>query len=224
VIVSVHLADAGLLQVPRMFRSRPDPAEIPGMSYAEPVLSLPLCDRLLPRPVRPRIGLIAAWDDDRALDEFLVDHPLAERFAAGWHVRLEPVRLFGFWPGMPGLPKREQAIGDEEPVAVLTLGRPRLGRAGPFLKTSAPAEHAAVAHPAVLASTALAKPPRLVSTFSLWRSAAEMREYASGKDGPHQAAVRADQARPFHHESAFVRFRPYASQGTWGGRDPLAAT
>lgn len=49
-----------------------------------------------------------------------------------------------------------------------------------------------------------------------------MREFAFGKDGAHQAAVSADRALPFHHESAFIRFRPYASQGSWDGRDPLA--
>ena len=76
----------------------------------------------------------------------------------------------------------------------------------------------------MVASTGLARlaRPRLVSTFSIWRSAAAMREYAFGRDGSHQAAVRADRARPFHHESAFVRFRPYASQGSVDGRDPLA--
>ena len=50
-----------------------------------------------------------------------------------------------------------------------------------------------------------------------------MREYATGAAGSHRAAVAADRARPFHHESAFVRFRPYASRGSWDGRDPLAA-
>jgi len=49
-----------------------------------------------------------------------------------------------------------------------------------------------------------------------------MHEYAFGRAGSHQAAVRVDRANPFHRESAFVRFRPYASRGTWDGRDPLA--
>jgi hypothetical protein len=222
-IVSVHLADADMLQVPRVLRSRPTHAELPGLRYAEPTISLPLRDRPVPRPVRPRIGLIAAWDDDRALERFLATHPFAEHFASGWHVRLEALRVFGAWPKIPGLPDREQPVDDDEAVAVLTLGRPRLKRVVPFLKSSGPAEHDAIGNPAVLASTALARPPRLVSTFSLWRSAALMRRYAFGKDGPHQAAVQADRARPFHHESAFIRFRPYASQGTWDGRDPLAA-
>jgi len=223
VIVSVHLVEVGWRRAPGLLRGQPDPADVPGLTYAEPVLSLPLRAGLLPRPGPGRAGLIAAWEDDRALDGFLAGHPLAQRLARGWHVRLEPLRVFGSWPKMPGLPKREHPVDDAEPVAVLTLGRPRLRRAAPFLRASGPAEHAAVNDPAVLASTALARPPHLVSTFSLWRSAAEMRGYAFDKDGPHQAAVRADRSRPFHHESAFIRFRPYASQGSWGGRDPLAA-
>jgi hypothetical protein len=127
---------------------------------------------------------------------------------------------------MPGLPAKELPVDGEEPVVALTLGRLRFLRTRPFLKAAAPAEQDAVANPAVLASTGFGRfaRPRLVSTFSIWRSTAAMREYAFDKAGSHQAAIRADRATPFHHESAFVRFRPYASQGLWDGRDPLAAT
>jgi len=223
VIVSVHLAEVGWRRAPRMLRGRPGPGDVPGLTYAEPVLSTPLRDGPVPRPGPGRIGLIAAWEDDPALDRFLADHPLAARFADGWHVRLEPLRVYGSWSRMPGLPAREKPVDDEEPVAVLTLGHTKLHRAIPFLRSSAPAERAAVGDSAVLASTAFARPPRFVSTFSLWRSAAAMRQYAHSPDGDHQAAVRADRAKPFHREAAFIRFRPYASQGSWGGRDPLAA-
>lgn len=221
-IVSVHLVEAGWRRAPNMLRFQPDPADVPGMTYAEAALSTPLRAGSVPRPGPGRFGLIAAWEDDSALNGFLAGHPLAQRLAGGWHARLEPVRLYGSWAGMPELPKREVPVEESEPVAVLTLGRPRIRRAVPFLKTSAPAERAASANPAVLASTALARPPRFVSTFSIWRSAGEMREYAAGPDGAHHAAVEIDRADPFHHESAFVRFRPLSSQGKWDGRDPLA--
>jgi hypothetical protein len=223
VIVSVHLAEVGWRRAPRMLRGRPAISDVPGLTYAEPVLGTPLRDGPVPRPGPGRIGLIAAWEDDGALDRFLADHPLAARFADGWHVRLEPLRVYGSWSRMPGLPTRERPVDSEEPVAVLTLGHTKLHRAVPFLRTSEPAERAAVGDAAVLASTAFARPPRFVSTFSLWRSAAAMREYAHSPDGAHQAAVRADRAKPFHREAAFIRFRPYASPGRWGGRDPLAA-
>jgi len=222
VIVSVHLAEVGWRRAPGMLRGRPRPGDVPGLTYAEPVLSTPLRDGPVPRPGPGRVGLIAAWEDDLALDRFLGGHPLAERFASGWHVRLEPLRVYGAWSRMPGLPTRENPVDDEEPVAVLTLGHTKLHRAVPFVRTSAPAERAARGDPAVLASTGFTRPPRFVSTFSLWRSAAAMRNYAHGSDGAHQAAVRADRARPFHREAAFIRFRPYASEGDWDGRDPLA--
>jgi hypothetical protein len=224
VIVSVHLADVGWLHVQKLLFQGVDSARVPGMTSAEPAFTAPLGNRL-PRPKPRRIGLICAWDDDAALDRFLAGHPLAERLASGWHARLEPRRCFGSWSAIPGLPKKELPMEDDEPVAALTLGRLRVLRTRPFLKAGAPAERDAVRNPAVVASTGLARlaRPRLVSTFSIWRSAAEMREYAFGEAGPHQAAVRADRAKPFHHESAFVRFRPYASQGSWDGRDPLAA-
>jgi hypothetical protein len=223
-IVSVHLADVGLLKTQQMLLRRLDATTIPGMTYAEPAFTVPLGSRV-PRPHPRRIGLIAAWDDDAALDRFLNGHPVGRTVAAGWHARLEPLRCFGSWSALPGLPEKELPVEDEEPVAALTLGRLRILRTGPFLKAGAPAERDAVRNPAVLASTGLGRfaRPRLVSTFSIWRSAAAMRAYAFDKAGSHQAAVRADRATPFHHESAFVRFRPYASKGLWDGRDPLAA-
>ena len=39
---------------------------------------------------------------------------------------------------------------------------------------------------------------------------------------PTYDAITANRATPFHHRDAFVRFRPYASSGSWGGSDPLA--
>jgi hypothetical protein len=92
---------------------------------------------------------------------------------------------------------------------------------GAFRASAGPAEAAALASPALLAGIGLARPPRLVATFTLWRSAAAMRGYAYDSD-THVSAMAAHETEPFHREAAFVRFRPYASRGSWGGRDPLA--
>jgi hypothetical protein len=167
--------------------------------------------------------LIAAWDDDHALDEFLACHPVAEQLAHGWHVRLAPTRIFGAWSKLDGLVLDEVPMAGDKPAAVLTLGRLRLSQTLRFLKASAAAEGLALRDPALLASTALARPPSLVATFSLWQSTSAMRAYARGDvDTGHFAASRAHSVRPFHHESAFIRFRPYGSAGSWNGEDPLA--
>jgi len=222
VIVSLHIADVGPREAAAVLLRPPKPADVPGLTYAETTTTAALGEPLLPPRQFGRVGMFAAWDDDAALERFSHSHPLAARFAGGWQVRLEPLRVFGAWAGMPGLPAKALPVEDEEPVGVLTLGRLRLRRIGPFRRSATPAERAAMEDGALLAGIGLARPPRLVATFSLWRSAAAMREYATVAGGPHNAAVQADRAQSFHHESAFIRFRPYASKGNWDGRDPLA--
>ena len=69
-IVSVHLADVGLRAVPSILRKPPDPDAVPGLTYAETVTTAPLGKRLLPTPQFGRVGLIAAWEEDGALDDF----------------------------------------------------------------------------------------------------------------------------------------------------------
>jgi hypothetical protein len=212
-ILSVHIADVGLRETPAVLRARP---RGDGLRWGLTVLTAPLAAGPGRRPKPGRVGFMAGWDDDAALDRFLAEHPLAGRLRGGWHTRLEPLRASGAWSPLPGLSVAERPVADDEPVAILTLARLRLMRIVPFLRASVPAERGAVEHPAVVASTAFARPPRIVSTFSLWRTAAEMREYAYGRErDAHIRAVRSHQANPFHHESVFARFRPYAQQGTW---------
>lgn len=222
-VVSVHLADVGPLGIRKMLGTKLDLDQTDGLRYREKALAVPLASGPQRIPRLGRVGLIAAWEDDAALDRFLAGHPMAELLGEGWHVRLTPLRIVGAWPHLPGLPDQEQAVDVDEPVAVLTIAHTRLRRIVPFLRTSQRAERQAVEDPAMLAGTALTLPPRLVATFSLWRSVEAMRAYAQGASGQqHRNAMRANAAQPFHHESAFIRFRPYAAKGLWwGAQDPL---
>ncbi len=223
VIASFHLADVGRLTALRLMLGKPVAQPPSGLRYATMTTAVPLAGGFPPRPTVGRVGLIAAWETEGALDEFLAGDPLARAFAHGWSVRLQPTRVYGAWSPLDGLLSREQPMAEDEPAAVLTIGRLRLTQAARFLRASAPAESLAVREPSLLASTGLARPPALVGTFSLWQSTAAMRAYAQGAAGPaHHAAVAAHARRPFHRESAFIRFRPYAAKGSWDGRDPLA--
>jgi len=219
-LLSVHLADLGIGPAIAALRSRPDPAAIDGLRYAETWLMTPLRTGLLPGMKVTGAALITAWDDDESLDRF-GSHPSAWPYQRGWRARFEPVRTVGAWPPLPDLPRQERPTGDD-PVAVLTIARMRLRRAGAFAAAAAAAEREARSHPAFLAGTSLMHPPNLISTFSLWRSAREMRQYTVGSyPGGHLRAMRAHEERVFHHETVFVRLRPYAVEGQWDGRNPL---
>jgi hypothetical protein len=221
VIVSVHLADLGKRRGLRFLRQSSTTRATPGLRYAALTNAAPLSERVLAKlQLTRRVGLIAAWEDDSALDDFLADSPLAEQLQGGWRVRLAPTHIFGAWPQMDGLVDEQTPMADDEAAAVLTIGRLRLSQTPRFLRTSAAAEGLALRSPAMLAATALVRPPTLVATFSLWRSTREMRAYASGGDGrAHVSASHAHARKPFHHESAFIRFRPYDAQGSWQGVD-----
>lgn len=225
-IASFHLADVGMFTGLRLLR-RATPADLaPGLRYAALTAASPLSATRLPRPDPGRVALIAAWDEDAAIDRFLADHPLARALRGGWHTRLAPTHVFGAFPPLDGLAAAASPATDgEEPAAVLTIGRLRLSQAPRFLKASAAAERLAVRDRSMLRGTGLARPPGLVATFSLWRTTREMRAYAGGGSGPeHRAAVKAHAKRPFHHASAFIRFRPYGAEGEWDGENPLART
>jgi hypothetical protein len=222
-IASVHLADVGPATALRLLRENLDPDTVQGLSYAQVTATAPLGGQLLPRPNPGRVGLIATWQDDSALDRFLDTHPLARRLAHGWWARLQPTHVFGHWPGMADLLASEQPMDAHEQVAVLTIGRLRLTQTLRFLRASAAAEQLALRDPALLHSTGLARPRALLCTFSVWQSTAAMRAYAGGASEPaHAAASRAHAARPFHHESAFIRFRPYSVEGSWDSSEASA--
>jgi hypothetical protein len=221
VIVAIDIAAVGPKKGFEVLARRPRPQGVEGLRYAETVFTSPLGGGL-PAPDFGTVALISAWDDDAALDRFS-SHPFARGLASGWQVRMEPLRVFGHWPGLEGLPGRPLPVDDDEPVVVLTLGRVKPWRIRSFLRAAAPAEVDALAEPALLASTGFGRLPNLVSTFSIWRTAAAMRDYANRRDGSHRAAVSSDRERPFHRHSAFIRFRPYATRGQWNGGDPLAA-
>jgi hypothetical protein len=219
-IVSVQIAELGKREGLGVLARPPRPERVPGLRHAETVFTNEIGGGLLPRPDVGTVGLVAAWEDDAAFERFAAAPP-ARRFAGGWQVRLEPLRVSGAWPEVPDLLDEQRPVDDEEPVAVLTIGRTKPWRLPPFLHAAAAAEADALEAPGLLAATGFGRLPRLVSTFSLWRSAAEMREYAYRAAGAHQAAVTADRAHPFHFSSAFIRFRPYLSSGSWEGRNPL---
>jgi hypothetical protein len=160
------------------------------------------------------------WNDETALDQFVADAPIARAMAGGWSTRLQPLRAWGAWPGLPDDLPTARNVENAGPVAVLTMGRLRVRRAVPFIRASAKAEARVVEAPGCIWATGLARPP-FVSTFSLWESADAARDYAFAP-GAHNEAIAQGRAEPFHKREAFVRFRPYATIGHLDRRNPLS--
>ena len=210
-IASVHLSRLSPRETLRAVRGRPRAGRVPGLRFAELNTRAKLTASVLPSPSPGRFARVALWDDDAARDRWLATEP---RLAGDYRVRLEPLRAFGRIAAMGDLVDEERPIDDDERAAVLTYGRARPRVFHHFLRASAKAEGRAIADPAMVRGTGMAGPPLTVATFSLWRTAAEMKRYAYDA-GSHVDAIKAMRVHDFHSEYVFARFRPYGDEGVW---------
>jgi hypothetical protein len=221
---SVHVADVGVRSALTLTRKPPVPGSIAGLRNAEVGIAAPLGPSLMPKPQFGRAAFIGFWEDDDAIERFIAEHPLASHFAGGFHVRLDPLRAFGSWPGLPADVPATRSVEHDGPVGVITLGRLRASQAPRFFRATKKAEGAVVDAPGLTWATGIARVPKIVSTFSLWESTKGAATYAYGNRQPaHSDAIAKSEVKPFHHQQAFIRFRPYAAQGHLDGRNPLAA-
>jgi hypothetical protein len=220
-----HLAEVPRAVGARAFVRQPSSTTVPGLDHAECLALMRLgAPTLSPARLQlHRVAVFAQWQDEAALDDFLARDPLGRRLAQGWHVRLEFLRRWSTLAALPGLPVRAGPWDQDEPVVAVTLARMRLPEVPRFLRWGRPVERLVRDHPGTTLALAAYRPPRTISTFSVWRSVREMEEMVRGHSGVpdperHAAAMAERERRDFHHEFATYRFRPLSEHGSWEGR------
>lgn len=218
-VVSVHIADVGLPKSLGLLR-HPRPASIPGLLHANAGVAA----KFGTTPARPspgRVGLIALWQDETALDRFEATHPLAAALGGGLAVHARPLRIHGTWPGVGDEVPKQRNIDHDGPVLVLTLAKTKISRFVPFFRASQPAEKAVATAPGNVFSSAVLRPP-FISSVSLWESSDAAMDYAySGHQSGHPEAIAASRVKPFHHQQAFIRLAISEIRGSLAGRNPL---
>lgn len=220
-VVSVHIADIGFPRSTGSLRN-PRPGSIPGLVQANAGVAATF-GTTPARPSPGRIGLIAFWQDDAALERFEATHPRAEALAGGIAIHARPLRVHGAWPGIGDDTPRRRDVDHDGPVLVLTLARTKFSRTVPFFRASQPAERAVTVAPGNLFASALLRPP-FISSVSLWESGRAAMDYAySGDQHGHPEAIDAGRAKPFHHRQAFIRLAITHVHGSLEGRNPLAS-
>ena len=176
--------------------------------------------------------MVAAWEDDAALDRFLTDHPTGRAFAEGWHVRMELVRAAGIWPGIDDNMVElagNKANGMTGPSIAITIGTAYLRSVGSLVRVNSGLEDQFLETPSGLWGTQLTNlPQRLVATLTIWESADAALDYiGSGAHGAavaeHYDPVKDPTGHTFVTGGGFFGFRPLASFGSVDGKNPLSA-
>jgi hypothetical protein len=185
------------------------------------------CAVALPSRYRPhQIAMFASWQCEDAIDDFMRSCRLGRVLAMGWHVRMEFVRRWGRVSEFDGLPHIAQEQDDHQPVVAVTLARLRLSQAIRFIRWGKPVEEQVRDNPATTIALAAMRPPRTLSTFSIWRTQQAMLDMVHGRSiGPsaarHVNAMKERNRKDFHYEFTTLRFRPISEQGSWQGKERL---
>lgn len=169
-------------------------------------------------------GLMSVWEKEAAADRFLQQSRLMRRYqrkaSEDWHIFLQPLEIRGAWDGHNpfGSSQSEDTSG---PVAVLTRATIRTGRLLRFWREVPPVSQALEQQPGMICKFGIGEWPLVqMATFSLWEGETAMREFAY-RSRYHRQAIANTKKIGWFSEEMYARFRPYRSEGTWGGSDPL---
>jgi hypothetical protein len=170
-----------------------------------------------------RSALFAVWRDESDLETFLTEGALPRRWRhaeQSWHVRLRGIGGHGTWKGVDPLAGLDAGSTDG-PVAIITRADVRRRSWRAFGAASEVVDEELHRAPGLLDVVGIGETPiGSLATFSLWESLAAARAFAYAMP-EHVEVMRRTRAEDWYAEEMFARFEPYASSGTWDGRDPL---
>lgn len=224
-VFTFHFAKTTIGTTVRALFRPPTGQEVPGLKHAECMMRMTLGAPIL-SPARMQLRhltMFAAWESAVAIDEFLANTELGRALATGWHVRMAFQRRWGYVSEFDGLP---ESVGEQDPsapVVAVTLARMKLPEVPRFIYWGKPVEELVRDHPATTLAIAAIRPPRTVSTFSVWESQQKMVEMVRGHSAVprpkrHAVAMVERQRKDFHFQFTTLRFRPLAEYGNWEGR------
>ncbi len=224
-VFTFHLAKTKIGTTLRSLCRPPTGQQVPGLNHAECMTRMTLGAPIL-SPARMQLRhltMFAAWDSHTAIDEFLANTSLGRALAAGWHVRMMLQRR---WGHVSEFDRFAESVGEQDPeapVVAVTLARLKLLQVPRFIRWGKPVEQLVRDHPATTLALAANRPPRTVSTFSVWTSQREMVDMVHGhslvpRPERHAAAMVERQRKDFHFEFTTLRFKPLSEHGSWEGR------
>ena len=227
-VFSFHLANTQVGTTLQALLNPPTGRRVTGLIHAECMALMTLGAPILSpqRMQLRRLAMFAAWENEAAIDDFLAGSQLGGALAAGWHVRLAFLRRWGFIREFDGLPESVGETDPDAPVVAVTLARMKLPQVPRFIRWGRPVEGLVRDDPAKTLALAAMRPPRTVSTFSIWTSQGAMVDMVLGhsplpRPERHAAAMAERRRKDFHFEFTTLRFRAIAEYGEWEGRDDI---
>ncbi|QHT69787.1 spheroidene monooxygenase [Rhodocytophaga rosea] len=178
------------------------------------------------RPDFSTFALLCNWTDDQAAHQGLYGSHILQKFKKEsdeqWTIYMHTLASHGRWSGMApfGLASQPQDSGGV--IAVLTRASLHFKHLIDFWKHVPSVSQAIQDNPHLIFTKGIGEVPLIhQATFSLWTSQQDMMAFAY-QNPFHTEVIRKTREMGWYKEELFARFKPFHSEGTWQGQDPLA--
>jgi len=169
-------------------------------------------------------GLLGVWENEKAAHHFFEHHPtflgIRQKANDVWTVFMRTFMAHGQWDKVD--PFTINAEKDEDaPVAVITRATIHTKDLWRFWRFVPKVSRSVKNREGLLFSVGIGELPLVQqATFSLWENSHFMKAYAYQSEY-HREVVKRTRELGWYEEELFARFKPYATQGSWYGKDPL---
>ncbi len=170
-------------------------------------------------------GLLAVWQDEAEMNQFFT-----KSFIKSWWkifckevftIYCQPLQARGKWDDKEPFGALNGNINPGEPIAVLTRATIKLNRLRNFWKHVDDVALLMRSAPGYVTSVGIGEAPVYrQATFSVWRSADDMKAFAY-KSVQHAEVIRKTHSEGWYSEELFARFKIVGYNGTMNGQDPL---
>lgn len=167
-------------------------------------------------------AILTTWETKQACDDFMQNSFVMKWFRffgfEEFIVLLDPLMSHGFWSGKQPFNTENNTKNDEGPVAVITRAAIRFDKLREFRNNIKRAANDMRKAEGFMLSAGIGENPFLdQATFSIWDSAAHMKDYAY-KSVNHSDIIKLTRARKWYKEELFARFKIIEIRGVLNGK------
>ena len=209
----------------RMYYDRAPLRSTPGLRFWR-LLGTARGQSMNPSADLDRWAMVAVWDDESALGDFLDSSQIAARWdreaIEACTIRLDHSGGRGSWGGRYPFPEAGEAPASDAPVAVLTRASIRPTRLLRFYRAVPPVDLLLTRQSGLLRSIGMGEwPLARQATFSIWRNRDAVTRFAY-RSVAHADVVVRTRDEGWYGEEMFSRFAVLGVSGTWDGSSPMS--
>jgi heme-degrading monooxygenase HmoA len=167
-------------------------------------------------------ALLQVWDSEADAERFFGSARIFAKYRAHaaevCTIRMRTLTAKGLWSGLEPFTPASETDGGTEKIAVITRATIKVRRLPAFWRFVPRSQEPLKNAEGLIYTKGIGEAPIVrMATFSVWESEESMKAFAY-KTPEHREAITKTRELGWYGEELFARFRPYASEGTIGGR------